>query len=168
MNYKNILLFTIASFVVSYSAFSQSIEIPRNVSLKKYSDFRKMESKTIKIIDWLMSDKSFNNKEKRAEAELFVDKFVEAHPYISYSPTKSLVKFKRNSEYARQFKLGWIRFVLSYEYSKNKLLNHQNGFNHVTKFYSNYKNKFGRSSYTEKINKLEQSKKLKEFIKNKI
>lgn len=158
----------LAFLLYSQVHFSQSIEIPTLQNLKNYSDFRKIEPKVLNIINWLNSSKHFDTKETREKAISFVDEFVKKNGYVDYNYNASFVDLEQNSEYALQYKLGWLKFVLEYEYSKNLLQNHLKASEYLIAFYDTNKSKFGKNSYVEKIKKLKQQNKLKTYIKSEI
>ena len=153
---------------IGFIANSQLKEIPNVNILKSSSEFRKLDVKVINTLKWLSSSESFSDKRNRKEHIAFVSSFLDKNPYLVYSPSKSLVKFRKRSEYNTQFKLGWMNYLLSYEYSKNNVENHYEAFTHVIEFYSAYKKEFGRNSYIEKLMKLKQDKQLRNYIKTNI
>ena len=161
---KLIVIFSL--FAVSLT-YAQVTNLPSINSLKGYNDLRKVEPTVIKTIDWLTKNESFKNSTREKSIQ-FVNDFVSKSDYLVYNPSKSIAKFRKNSEYNLQFKLGWIKFALEYEYSKNTKLNHYQAITYVLDFYDKNKSVTGRSSYLEKLKKLKQNKQLKEFINSKI
>ncbi len=155
-------------FLIGFIANSQLKEIPNLNVLKSSSEFRKLDSQVMNALKWLSSSNSFDNKKNRKEHITFVSSFLDKNPYLVYSPSKTLVKFRKRSEYNTQFKVGWMNYILSYEYSKNNIENHYEAFTHVIDFYSAYKKDFGRNSYIEKLITLKQNNQLRNFIKTNI
>lgn len=142
----------------------QAIAVPSISSIKKASDFRKNEKKALEIIGWLGSPNSFNLKKERDKAIEFINSYVDKHPYLIYNPSKKINKFRKKSEYALQFKLGWTRYLLTYEYSKNSFVNHKQALSYVLDFYDQNKANFGKNSYLEKIKTKKKLKELDTFI----
>lgn len=156
--------------VLSFSETSraQVTDFPDLSRLKSFSDYRKSEPKLREAIKWISKKESASNKSMRAQHIRFIDDYVEKSPFLKYTPAKSLVKFSKSSEYNLQFKIGWLQYILSYEYSQNRFENHYHAFEYLLSFYETNRKSFGRNSYLEKVKKLKQKGELKKFIQSKI
>ena len=168
MNKVSRLIVLIGVLLIYNNFYAQVSNFPNLSNLRTFSDFRKSEPKLRAAIKWITNKESISNKTARKLHIDFVDEFVKKSGYLQYRPSKSLVKLQKKSEYNLQFKLGWLQYILSYEYSKNQVENHFQALKYLMSFYDINKNDFGKSSYIEKMKRLKQKGELKKFIQSKI
>ena len=152
----------------SVALHAQTSELPAIERFKSVGDFRKAEKQVREALNWTTQTSSFANKAKRNQIKQYTKDFFAKSGYLWYAPAKKVAKFRNNSEYGFQFQVGWMRYVLTYEYSKNKLENHYQAMLHVLKFYQEHKATLGRNSYLEKMKKLKANKELKKFIESEL
>ncbi len=168
MNKVSRLIVLIGFLLIYNNFYAQVSNFPNVSNLRTFSDFRKSEPKLRAAIKWITNKESISNKKARKQYIDFVNEFVKKCEYLQYTPSKSLVKLQKKSEYNLQFKLGWLQYILSYEYSKNQVENHFQAFNYLISFYNKNKKDFGKNSLIEKMKKLKQKGELKKFIQSKI
>lgn len=166
------ILFTLVFLSLFTLAFAQDFNVPKGYKFDNKEDYKTYEPQVKEAIDWLLQTPLGSNAMKRQEANAFVMAWLVGTPDVSVNIDTRVLTFLNtkdvNPELMMVFTLGWAKYALENNYTKDNILGHKAGIEAVTAFYQKNRGYLKKDSHVEKYQKLIEKGKLEEEIKKKL
>lgn len=158
---KAILFFML--IILSITSYSQAYEVPKDYKLVLVEDYEPYEEDIIKTVNWLIESPIKSEVNKRKEANAFLLKWLMGAPKVKVGITLEATKL--DCEDCLMIFMGaWAKDnIIKNEYD-NDLESNLAGINAVIEFYSTNKKELGKNKAVEKMIKLKNKGKLKDFV----
>jgi tetratricopeptide (TPR) repeat protein len=134
-------------------------------TLEKDEDYVKYEQDVIDGYDWLLNTPIGVDAEKRAELGTFLMRWMVGSPTVSLELSAEIVTYMDCAPCLMIFMGGWTKYALESNGEGNKLQGMLVGTENMIKFYNTNKEELGKNKDIEKLLKLQEENKLKEFLK---
>lgn len=160
-------LLTIAA--TSLGLFAQDFDVPNNYILEKAEDYAPYEKNVMNCINWLMNTPIEEEVTKRSEANSFVLAWLMGSPYVHIELKQEMIPYTNDTpELLMIFLCGWTRFALETRDFDNKIEGNYAGIEAVIEYYTNNKLVLGKNKEVDKLIKMKEKDKLKEFVQSNI
>jgi hypothetical protein len=158
-------LLTLVLVAISTGIFAQDFEVPKNLKLDKPDDYALYEKDVLNCINWLMSTPINEQAEKRKEANAFFIMWLTGTPNVQVDINSKIVNFMKSSpDLLIIFMVGWTKYSIETQDSKDKVAGNLAGIEAVIEFYSKNKANMKKDKNVEKYIKMKEDGTLKEFI----
>lgn len=162
-------VFTSLLCMMSILAFSQDFQVPTKYEFQSKEDYQPYEPQVLKAIEWALNTPLDQESEKRQEVYIFLMKWLTGTPNVSIDINFDVVHIsKTNQDLLFPFMLGWTRYALTNNYSKDKLQGNTAGIEAAVEFYKKNKKNLIKDKDIEKFDKLIQKGKLKEELQKRM
>ncbi|MFT3994654.1 MAG: hypothetical protein QM660_10130 [Dysgonomonas sp.] len=156
----------IALFGICSLTFAQNYTVPKDYKFVIADDYRTQEPQIREAMDWLMQTSLGQDSKKRADANKFFIDWLSGDPDISVEIHPSVVNFlDGNPELLMPFMIGWAKYSLDNEYSKDQLKGNMAGVEAAATFYRKNRGYLKQDKNIEKYEKLIEKGKLENEIK---
>lgn len=161
---KKIFLILLFSFI-SVGVFSQEFEVPKNFEPKLKEDYAPVESQILEAISWCLNTPLNEQEEKRKEVYTFFMKWMTGTPNVSININLDKVHVsKSNPDLLLLFIMGWAKYSLENDYSKDEIKGNEAGIIATAKFYEANKKYLKKDKEVESYSKLINKGKLEEEL----
>lgn len=137
-------------------------------SLETKEDYAKYEEEVIKAYDWLLKTPLGTKTENRRSVNAFLIKWLTGSPNVSIVLSDKIVTYVDCGECLAIFMGAWAKYSLESRDFKNKFQGNLAGTQGVIEFYLKNKKVLGKNKSIEKLIKLKDKNKLRNFIKSNI
>jgi len=156
-----ILLFSL----ISIGVFSQEFEAPKNFEPKLKEDYAPFEPQILDAINWSLNTPLNEQSEKRQEVYAFFMKWITGTPSVSIELRAKHLKFSEKSpDLLVPFIMGWTKYTLENNYSRDIIKGNEAGIITAVKFYEDNKKHLKRNKEIESLSKLIREGKLEEEL----
>jgi len=136
------------------------------IELKTKEDYIKYEEKFIDDYKWLINTPLGKDQQKRKEKNAFILQWVSGCPYIHVDISEKIVTYPKCGECLMIFLGGWADYAIKTKEYDNKYKGNLIGTESVINFYKKNKSIIGKNKGVEKLIKLQDQKKLNDYIKS--
>ncbi len=149
--------------------FSQEFEVPSNYEPKVKEDYAPYEPQILQAIDWSLKTPLNEQAEKRKEVYTFFIKWMTGTPNVSIDINLDKVNVsKNNPDLLLPFIMGWAKYALENNYSKDTLKGNEAGIIAAVQFYETNKKSIKKDKDIETYSKLIKNGKLEEELRDKL
>ncbi|HHC79245.1 MAG TPA: hypothetical protein ENK46_05135 [Flavobacteriia bacterium] len=155
---------------ISQTLFSQEFTIPKNVTLKSDSDYKKYENDVLQGINWLENTPINQQVAKRKKVSAFLLQWMTGTPSFSIKMQSFQMELtEKNPDLLISFLGGWAKYALENPADKdNELAANIAGFESLIKVYtSNKENGIKKDKKVEKLAKLDKTG-LEKWVRKKL
>lgn len=146
--------------------YGQDFQVPKDYKLKEKEDYKPYEPQILQAIDWALNTPLDKEVEKRQEAYAFILAWLSGSPDVTININFDVVNVsKTNQDLLFPFMMGWAKYALENNYSKDNLEGNIAGVKAVVKFYEDNKKLLKKDKAVEKYKKLIEDNKLEEELK---
>lgn len=163
---KHLLIFILS--VVSFGMSAQDFKVPVDYNFEKPEDYGFYEKDVINCINWLFKTPLNEAKEKRANANRFLLKWIMGSPSVAIELNANILTFMSSSpDLLIIFFGGWTKYVLESK-DDDKLEGNLAGLNATIDFYVKNKKHMKKDKELEKLFKMKEKETLREFVRKKL
>jgi len=137
-------------------------------SLETKEDYAKYEQEVINAYNWLIKTPLGTEVSNRKSVNAFLIKWLTGSPNVSIELSDKIVTYLDCGECLTVFMGGWAKYALESKDYKNKFKGNLAGTQGVIEFYLKNKAFLGKNKAIEKLIKLKNKNKLRNFIKSNI
>lgn len=162
-------LFCLCFLFLSYSIAAQTnkpkFSVPTEYSLVDSIDYKKYEPQVLEAIDWYLWRSLAFDKNERSQVKEFFMKWIAGSPTVTVAIDGNVVSFMNTSpELLMPFLMGWTKYSLDNNYSKNNIKCCIAAIRATTKFYDDNRSFFIEDETIENYKKM-NDKKLEKYLK---
>lgn len=164
---KKVILIALLSFTCSI-IYAQDYPVPAEYNMKEKEDYKPYEPIVKATIDWYLAQSLNSDPKKRQEANAFFMKWMTGTPDVSINLNLDMGLgeiIKQNAELMMPFIMGWAKYSLDNEYSKDGVLGYKAGMEALVAYYNKNKGFLKKDKNVEKYAKLIEKGKLEEEIR---
>ena len=160
----------IALFVfICTSVFAQDFKVPKDYKFETKEDYKPYEPQIKEAIDWYLNNTLSADPKIRLEVAQFYMKWIEGTPDVSIGLDSRIITFMGiNKELLLVFMMGWTKYALDNDHSKDQVLCNKAGVEAAINFYRKNRGFMKKDKDIEKYEKLMEKGKLEEDIKKKL
>ena len=145
---------------------SQDFPVPDKYTMDEKEDYKPYEPQIKATIDWYLGQSLGSDPKKRAAASEFFMKWIGGTPDVSVGIDARIVNFMgTNRELLLPFIMGWVKYSLDNDYSKDMVLANKAGIEAVVAYYDKNKGFLKKDKNVEKYAKLIRKGQLEEEIR---
>jgi len=161
---KTIMMFLIAFLCIA--VYGQDYPVPAEYTMEKKEDYKSYEPQIKATIDWYLNQSLSADPKKRAAAGEFFMKWMGGTPDVSVGIDPRIVNFMgTNRELLLPFIMGWAKYALNNDYSKDIVLCNKAGIEAVVAYYDKNKGFLKKDKNVEKYARSIEKGKLEEDIR---
>jgi hypothetical protein len=157
------LTLTLLLTAISLGLFSQSFDVPKNLTLNKAEDYAPFEQDILNCFEWLMKTPLNEHIPKRKEANAFLINWLSGSPNVKIEIKREIVTFN-SPDLLIIFLGGWAKYSLESKDFQNKKAGSLAGIESVIEFYTRNKEYLPGDKNVEKYIKMQNRGKLKGYI----
>lgn len=163
------ILFIALFLSISAFTFSQDYTVPKDYKFETKEDYKPYEPQVKEAIDWYLNNTLSADPKIRMEVTLFVMRWMEGTPDVSIGIDPRVITFLgTNKELLLVFMMGWTKYSLENDCSKDQILCNKAGVEAAVNFYNKNRGFLKKDKEIEKYAKLMDKGKLEEDIKKKL
>lgn len=152
-------------FLTTIPTFSQTFEVPADYQLKTVQDYDNYEKDVIEGVNWILATPLSEQKEKRAEVNAFLLKWISGSAKVHVEVKPEIVTFMSSSpDLLMLFLGGWTKYSLESSDFDNKVNGSLAGIESVIEFYTKNKEFMSKDKNVEKFIKMKDKGTLKEYV----
>lgn len=154
---------------VCIGSMAQDFTAPKDCKFEKKEDYKLYEPQIREAIEWSLSKTLSVDSRKRAETYKFFMDWVTGTPDVGVGMDARVLTFlDSNNELLVPFVMGWVRYSLNNEYSKDNIQCNKAGIEAVVAFYNKNRAYLKKDKEVEKYEKLLSKGKLEEELTKKL
>lgn len=157
---------TLTLTLLSFGAFSQTFEIPKDYKLENAKDFDAYENDIVKCVNWLMNTPINDQVDKRKDANAFLLKWISGSPKVHIELKQEIVTFTDSPDLLMIFMGTWTTYCIKSRDFNNRINGTMTGIESVIDFYTRNKGQISKNRGVEKYIKIKEKGTLKEYIEN--
>ncbi len=148
--------------------YGQDYPVPSQYKMEAKEDYKPYEPQIRSTIDWYLAQPSAANTPKRQEAAAFLMKWLTGTPDVSINLNMDLGLgeiIKKNGDLLLPFILGWVKYSLDNDHSKDDILGYKAGLETMVAYYNSNKKSLQKDKNVEKYDKLIKKGELEEEVR---
>ncbi|WP_165043048.1 hypothetical protein [Dysgonomonas sp. ZJ709] len=162
---KRILSLLLFSFTCTV-LFSQNYNVPKDYKFVIAEDYKTYEPQIKETMEWLLQTSLGQDSKKRQEANAFFIAWLTGEPDIKVNIHPKVVNFMDgNPELLIPFMIGWSKYALDNNYSKDNIAGNMAGIEATVTFYRKNRGYLKQDKNIEKYEKLIEKGNLEKEIK---
>ncbi|MDH5597732.1 MAG: hypothetical protein OEY34_01330 [Cyclobacteriaceae bacterium] len=155
---------TLVLTLLSFSAFAQDFEVPKNYKLQNVKDYDIYEKEVIKCVNWLSNTPINEQKDKRKEANAFLIQWIFGSSKIHIEIKQEIVTFSDSPDLLMIFMGGWTKYSLETKNFDDKIKGTMAGIELVIDLYTKNKGLISKNKGAEKYIKMKEKGTLLEYV----
>lgn len=153
------------SCTATFAQQKKSFEVPKNYKFESSEDYKQYDSLIIVAANWYQKLKLDQWKEKRAEADKFVQAWAENNPNVKIELNPKIVTFtEANPELNAVFITGWAKYALTHPEDQSVEKGCVAGLKAVCKYYETEVN-LNKDKQVEALVKMNNKNELRKWVK---
>ncbi len=161
---KKFILFAFSCIVCS-GVWAQDFTVPKDYKFVTKEDYKPYEPQIKDAIEWALDKTLSADPKKRAEVNKFFMDWSTGTPAVSIAIDPRIITFiEKNPELLVPFMMGWVRYSLDNEYSKDNIQCNKAALETVVAFYNKNRGFLKKDKEVEKYDKLIVKGKLEEEL----
>lgn len=167
------LIFTIllcsSSFIISAQNNNPKFTVPEEYTFVYPEDYAEYEPQIKEAIDWYLWRSMAFDSSKRQKTSTFFFKWLTGSPSVSVEINTDIVNFfENNPELLLVFTMGWTKYSIDNDYSKDIIKSNKAGIETVVNYYNKNKGFLKKNKDVEDYEKMIKKNKLEEYIAKKL
>lgn len=157
------------TFFMGLNLSAQDFTVPKDYKFENKDVYKSYEPQIKQAVDWAMNNTLSVDPKKRADVNKFFMDWISGTPDVSVGIDSRVVSFINiNPELLMPFIMGWVKYSLENNYSKDKIQCNKAGIEAVVAFYNKNRGFLKKDKNVEKYEKLLSKGKLEEELAKKI
>lgn len=141
-------------------------DVPKEYSLVLPEDYTKYEPQLMQTIDWYLWRSISLDAEKRQDAIVFFIKWITGSPTVTVDIHPEIISLIKNTpELLIAFMMGWVKYSINNNYSKDKIKCCNAGLQAVLDYYKKNRSYFSKHEDLEKYGKMNKNQQEKYIAK---